>query len=489
MATIPSIPADLAQAEAVIAQISAALSEAQRQQDRLEAEVERLQAAAAGSGTGQRENAALKDRLARLEAAQKERLTGLKESGIKISVQLKGKDNYLVWASSMTTMLKKSGLQKAVEPATRGHNEEPASEQERLHAMYAIKKNVHEDELPLILDIPDDRPDLAWSAIQTEYSGQTGTDLAMFDILLSTTKLKAGADLTETKAHLTAMRDLGINLARADPNRTKTESDMATKVLISLPYTEYKDLVNAMLRGPIGELTQSKVRAEVLAQYKRGAIERGDDDSGSSAAMTTTGFSGKCFNCGKAGHRAADCRSRKKTGNAERGKARNGKRKGGKEEGGSASIALLTSLAGVEDAPRKGIRDFIVDNAATCGHVSTHKAHFEELDFIADKDRPTIGGIGPQRIKVHARGNVRLKLANGKSITLTNVAYAPDASANIFAVRSALLQLGKDGKTGAEHHEQTRSARLLDGAGRTIVTSTVRKGLYYLDLHKVQDFE
>ena len=95
----------------------------------------------------------------------------------------------------------------------------------------------------------------------------------------------------------------------------------------------------------------------------------------------------------------------------------------------------------------------------------------------------TIGGIGGDRVQVVGRGDVSLKLANGQEITLKNVAYVPKAVANIFAVRSALAKLGK----GGAHVELYRSTKLSLG-GKTIATSTLRGGFYYLDLNADQDF-
>ena len=88
--------------------------------------------------------------------------------------------------------------------------------------------------------------------------------------------------------------------------------------------------------------------------------------------------------------------------------------------GGQATIALTMTLSNTNDTPRKGPRDFVVDNAATCGHISTRLEHFFDLnEFPVDK-RPTIGGIGPQRVQIHGRGDIKIRAANGKSIILQN---------------------------------------------------------------------
>jgi hypothetical protein len=102
-----------------------------------------------------------------------------------------------------------------------------------------------------------------------------------------------------------------------------------------------------------------------------------------------------------------------------------------------------------------------------------------------DKDkRPTIGGVGGDRIDVHGKGDVVLKLASGRAITLKDVSYAPDAVANLFAVRAALSKLG----TRAEHRETARASKIVGADGKVIMTSSLRQGLLYVDLASGQDF-
>ena len=100
-----------------------------------------------------------------------------------------------------------------------------------------------------------------------------------------------------------------------------------------------------------------------------------------------------------------------------------------------------------------------------------------------ENQRDTIGGIGGERVQVVGRDDVSLKLASGQEITLKNVAYVPKAVANIFAVQAALAKLGKEGA----HVEFCRSTKLSLG-GKTIATSTLRGGFYYMDLNANQDF-
>ena len=98
--------------------------------------------------------------------------------------------------------------------------------------------------------------------------------------------------------------------------------------------------------------------------------------------------------------------------------------------------------------------------------------------------RPSINGIGSDRLEVQGRGDVTVLLANGKPIVLKNVAYVPDATANIFSVTAALRQLKQTG-VEAEQRTTLRSTKVVNSkTGEAILTETLLGGLYYLDVAK-----
>jgi hypothetical protein len=104
--------------------------------------------------------------------------------------------------------------------------------------------------------------------------------------------------------------------------------------------------------------------------------------------------------------------------------------------------------------------------------------------------KPSIRGIGAkaERVLIHGHGNVKLRKPDGSYIELKDVAYDPNASANLFSVNAALSQLESTGDKEAEYKERSRSGKLVSGKGKVIITSSKRGGLKYLDLHSEQDF-
>eukprot|EP00474_Spongospora_subterranea_P005436 CRZ05894.1 hypothetical protein [Spongospora subterranea] len=97
-----------------------------------------------------------------------------------------------------------------------------------------------------------------------------------------------------------------------------------------------------------------------------------------------------------------------------------------------------------------------MDGAMSCGHISRCREHIRNLEMFEENERPTIGGVGGDRIKVHGRGEIVLYTASGTYVTIT-AGFAPDAIANLFAIRAALSKLGD----GAEHRETIRSSKIM----------------------------
>jgi hypothetical protein len=405
-------------------------------------------------------------------------------NSMKIAFVLKAAEDYPTWAFAMTVMLDVHGLLETVVPGTTSSTATTAEVAvNKAKAMNAIVKNIDGSQMGLIMTHAGN-PAGAWKALKEEHAGNTSQDVATLLVELNSRRLKRGATEEDVKNFFSEMANLQLRLAAANSERAISDADMAIKLLMALP-DDYEPIKLMRLNGTADALTSKTIRADVLALIRRKAIAAQDDAPQQTALMGNPrngrqqrrqqAFKGACYSCGKTGHRKANCWEDRAAKNGDNKQARNG----------HAAIALMSmSLAGGgRVAPRKGVRDFIVDNAAPCGHVSTQRAHFKNLTTTPGNQRDSIGGIGGDRVQVIGRGDVSLRLANGQGITLKNVAYVPKAVANIFAVQAALAKLGKEGT----HVELYRSTKLSLG-GKTIATSTLRGGFYYLDLNSEQDF-
>jgi hypothetical protein len=416
----------------------------------------------------------------------------VKLGSTKIEIRL-DESNYVFWEFAMTDMLRDNGLLQYVlsrdELEAEGLSpidlkQEPDHVKNKAKAASAISKNLGQEQIALILQHRGD-PAAAWKALRDEYAGSSNQDVATMIMEINKLRLTEQPTEEEAKAHFAKMTLLANKLRAVGDEHKIAPNALATTLLLSLP-DEFEPVKYARLSGPTKGLTPQAVRNDVIACIKRRVAEAGTRVD-QPAAMTTTGgrqrtgkkssqraqFRGKCWNCQKVGHRSADCRQRQ-GGNA-----------------GSGMIALLTCLAGTSQGPRNGSRDFVVDGAASCGHISARKNHFGDSYRPVNGTKPSIGGIGAdaERVLIHGYGNVKLKKpADGSLIELKDVAYVPSASANLFSVNAALSQLEKTGDKDAEYKEKARSGKLTSGSGKVILTCSKRGGLKYLDLHSEQDF-
>ncbi|CAM8904976.1 unnamed protein product [Rhodiola kirilowii] len=136
---------------------------------------------------------------------------------------------------------------------------------------------------------------------------------------------------------------------------------------------------------------------------------------------THSKFAGKCFNCDKEGHRAADCKSKQKK-----------KKKVNVAEGDDEDllVAVISQLNLADSNPK----EWWLDTGAT-HHICSDKNAFSELKLSENGEKVYMGNSATSEVK--GKGSVILKMTSGKELKLTNVSYVPDIRKNL--VSGALL--------------------------------------------------
>ena len=400
--------------------------------------------------------------------------SGSGNMNLSIGFKLNGRDVYMTWMFAMTTLLNAYGLGDYIDPIKKATANDSAK---KAKAMLAITRNIEVSQLNLIKTHVND-PWGAWEALSAEYAGQGNQDMATLLIQLFGMRLKENASLEESKNHFEKMTDINMRLKEVDAERKLPDIVLAVLMCMSLP-NDMEQVRYRRLSGPAAELTPKNVRDDVVSLLRRiEATENSQGGAGPSVAMIGQGqgrgtggnggrgggrgFQGKCFKCHKKGHRAAECRS------------------GGSNQG-SANVAMTVALTGGAGI-RKGLRDWVLDNAVTCGHIATKKEHFKSIEMFDEGSRPSITGVGGAKVKVHGKGTVELEMATGRKVTI-EANFAPDACANLFSLRAALAKLGNIAGYTETHRSGTVRVN-----GAAILTASLRSALLYLDLSQNQYF-
>lgn len=132
-------------------------------------------------------------------------------------------------------------------------------------------------------------------------------------------------------------------------------------------------------------------------------------------------FKGDCFNCGKPGHRASDCRKPKKQIDRAHIVETENLTEGVQEMHLSAVISECNSVGNP--------REWWVDTGAT-RHICAEKSVFSDYKPI-DGEQLFMGNSSSS--KVEGQGKVTLKMTSGKELVLNNVLHVPDIRKNLVS--------------------------------------------------------
>ncbi|RVW46387.1 Retrovirus-related Pol polyprotein from transposon TNT 1-94 [Vitis vinifera] len=133
-------------------------------------------------------------------------------------------------------------------------------------------------------------------------------------------------------------------------------------------------------------------------------------------------FQGKCFNCGKQGHKSVDCRLPKK----------NKPKEANVIDDITKNVYDIDLTAVVSEVNLVGSnpKEWWIDIGAT-RHVCSDKKMFSTFEPIENGEKVFMGNSATSEIK--GQGKVILKMTSGKELTLTNVLYVPEIRKNLVS--------------------------------------------------------
>ena len=154
-----------------------------------------------------------------------------------------------------------------------------------------------------------------------------------------------------------------------------------------------------------------------------------DGPSQSSKNGDNKRFKGKCYNCNKVGHRAVDCRiKRKDQGSSSKKVAQANVTEWDKLSDGVANLNLSAVI--LEANLVGNTKEWWVDTGAT-RHICSNKTMFTTYHVVTNGEQLYMGNSSTS--KVEGQGKVVLKMTSGKELTLNNVLHVPDIRKNLVS--------------------------------------------------------
>ena len=132
-------------------------------------------------------------------------------------------------------------------------------------------------------------------------------------------------------------------------------------------------------------------------------------------------FVGKCFNCGKSGHRANDCRAKKRQ-----------KTQANVVEKISNGVDDINLIAMIFECNMAGNpKEWWIDTGEI-RHICANRSMFSSYTTVGGDEKLYMGNSSTS--KVEGVGKIALKMTFGKIVTLINVLHVPDVRQNLVSV-------------------------------------------------------
>jgi hypothetical protein len=404
----------------------------------------------------------------------------------KVAIERLDVDNYATWNPRVKMMLVINKLWKVVElgPAAPTADETEASGGGRSNddsdrALALIGMHVADHHLPLVSRCNTAKE--LWDSLSSTYRARNQARVIQLRRELQELRLLPGEPLTKYFARAAALRD---DLKSA--GHEQSESEQISAILTGLP--DMYDVIVTVITASEVELTLESILSKLLpVEHRLGRTDGPGEVSAHSAlhrkpkgqggpsknpparesharrsghrdshrpAQDKSRRSRKndtCNYCGKVGHWADECHQRARddeSGHMGKHRSHNPRTDprnytGPRKEIALSAIAEVTETVFSATSESSTESNWLIDSGAS-RHLTRDKTQFLDLRDPDHEIRVVFGngkaarveGIGRVKIECVSDGNIA-------NLTLSEALYVPEASANLFSVRSA-AQHGAD---------------------------------------------
>ena len=345
--------------------------------------------------------------------------------------------NFHLWKFKMQMILEDKDLWsivcgEEVEPADDGPAAAsiPKSRKRARKAYATICLSLGDNQLSLVRSAQTARE--AWQKLESHYETKSLANKLFLRKQYFSATMSEGDTMME---HINKMRSLAEQLASVGAQ--VSEDDKVTTLLCSLPES-YNNLIVA-LESRADDLTIEFVSARLLHEERRRCEVSSDSSIAVEKALAATmerpsvqkqksGIKkGKCFNSGKKGHFARDCRKPKKSNEKH------------EQQAHFTETADMNALFwGSSNTNNDECSIWYIDSGAS-QHMSCNKSWIKNYNEFSVPESVRLGDN--RTVEALGKGSIWLRVkADGKYIhaELSEVLYVPSLAKNLFSVRAVV---------------------------------------------------